>query len=111
MVATDRMQVEQVSAVTIPRVLVCYYRATMMQQEYLLVCRLVADLQSAKVEVVLDEIHDLATPLSPQELQSCQWVLLVQTKDTSNFGQLVERLETALDQTGRQHLPGILHML
>ncbi len=111
MVATDHMQVEQASAVTIPRVLVCYYHTTMMQQEHLLVCCLVADLQSAGVEVVLDEIHDLAMPLSSRELQSCQWVLLVQAKDTSSFTQLVERLEVALDQTGRQYLQGILHVL
>jgi hypothetical protein len=105
----NSLQVESLPNGVIPRILVSYYRTIMEIEEYNLVYRLITDLRSVDIDVLLDEIQDINIPL-PADLQSYDWILLVQTKDVSSSALVKERLMQTLAQDGRQHLQGILHV-
>ena len=95
--------------VGVPRILVSYYRASMEAEEYNLVSRLITDLRSAGINVLPDEIQDIHVPLTVN-LQSCDWILLIQTKDVPGFALVKKRLAKALDQNGKKLLQKILHV-
>ena len=102
----NSIEVEPPPTRGIPRILVSYYRTTMEREEYNLVSRLIADLQTVGINVIADEIQNINIPL---QLHAYDWILLIQTKDVSSFTFVKERLAQALYQNEGHHQE-ILHV-
>jgi hypothetical protein len=103
----NSLQMEPPHNGAIPRILVSYYRTSMQVEEYNLVCRLITDLRSVGIDVLIDEIQDIHIPLTAN-LAPYDWILLIQTKDVSSFASVKARLTQAFAQNGRQDRQKIL---
>jgi hypothetical protein len=90
----------------IPCILISYHRAALEREEYALVLRLITDLQSVGIKVMVDKLQEREIPPWAQ-LHIYDWIVLVQTKDAPNSTFVKERMMRALHQDERQH-PGIL---
>ena len=102
----NSLQVESSPPGHVPRILVSYYHATMERKEYILVSRLIADLEAIGLNVIADEIQNIHIPL---QLHAYDWIVLIQTKDASSSTFVKERLAKALYQNEGRH-QGILHV-
>src|SRR5579859_984898 len=101
---------EKTSTMLMPCILISYYRKNMLPEEYQLVNRLITDLFSVGINVIIDEIQDIDRPLTVK-VQADAWILLVQMQDSSSFALVKKRLTKALDQNGKQQFQRIRHVI
>src|SRR5690348_2561679 len=104
------IQLERTSTMIMPRMLISYYRKNMLPEEYKILSRLITDLFSAGVNVIVDEIQDINKPLTVK-IQADDWILLVQMQDSSSFALVKQRLVKALDQNGKQQLQRMRYVI
>jgi len=99
---------------TSPRIFVSYHLTRATRPSYGLIPRLVADLRAAGADVVMDECDHASGDVSQdtyQQMQHCQWVILVETPELLHSVRAQALMQMARHLVDQRHLLGVLRVI
>src|SRR5215469_16661990 len=99
---------------TSPRILVSYHLTRATRPSYGLIPRLIADLRAAGADVVVDECDYASGDVSQatyQQMQHCQWVILVETPELLHSVRAQALIQMARYLVDQRHLLGVLRVI